>query len=81
MTSCGAFFQSGSLCKFIVIDFDVVDNDFPLFLGVDGPQDSNIIDFSRTKVSFFVDSVESIYTVVCIGIRNISVKFNKFMFM
>jgi len=73
--SCsGTVFYSGSLGEMVIVDLDIVDDDSPLVAGVDGSEWSDVSCLRRTEVSFLFQVTQSVHTVVCVQISNISVK-------
>jgi len=78
-SSCSAVFYSGGLCEVIIVHLDVVNNYSPLVAGVNSSEWSDVSCFRWAEIGFLLQVTQSVHTVVCVQVSNISVKLKEFV--
>ena len=63
----GALFNAGCLGECLILGLDIVDNDSPLAICVDGSQWDIITDFRGTEIDLVVEFLQVLHRVVCVS--------------
>jgi len=63
-SSCGTFFNTGGLSQSFVMSLDVVNNNSPFSVGIDGSQWLDVSGFRWAQVGFFNNFLQSIDRVI-----------------
>ena len=67
LSSSGTFFNTGSLGQSFVVGFDIVNNEPPFSVNVNGGNWLNISGFRWAQVGFFNNFLQSVDRVIGIG--------------
>ena len=67
LVNCGALFNPDSLAQSLVMSFDIIDNDSPLSVSVDGSQRNIVSHIGRAKEGFISQLLETVHRVVCVS--------------